>query len=89
MDGSFYAFTVADGVTCVMSRSTGGYGCSGAIPAAPEGANTGQRRSGRAHPDSPAPQRPMYAGVDSGRQAAARGLADQLPQRVAAAPTAP
>lgn len=39
-DGTFYAFTVADGVTCVMSRSTGGYGCSGAIPAAPNGANT-------------------------------------------------
>jgi hypothetical protein len=38
-DGSFYSFTVADGVTCVMSRSTGGYGCSGAIPAAPGGAN--------------------------------------------------
>jgi hypothetical protein len=39
-DGTFYAFTVADGVVCVMSRSTGGYGCSGALPAAPNAANT-------------------------------------------------
>ncbi|WP_235887543.1 hypothetical protein [Mycolicibacterium arabiense] len=39
MDGSFYSFRVADGVTCVLNRSTGGYGCSGALPAAPNGAN--------------------------------------------------
>lgn len=39
MDGSFYSFTVGNGVTCVMSRGTGGYGCSGALPAAPNAAN--------------------------------------------------
>ncbi|ODQ94321.1 hypothetical protein BHQ17_09730 [Mycolicibacterium holsaticum] len=38
MDGSWYAFTTPDGLTCVLQRS-GGYGCSGAIPAAPNGAN--------------------------------------------------
>ncbi|MFV1362454.1 MULTISPECIES: hypothetical protein [Mycolicibacterium] len=38
MDGSWYAFRTPDGLTCVLQRS-GGYGCSGAIPAAPNGAN--------------------------------------------------
>jgi hypothetical protein len=38
MDNSWYAFSTPEGVTCVLQR-TGGYGCSGAIPAAPNGAN--------------------------------------------------
>lgn len=38
--GEMYAFTVPGDITCVMSRGTGTYGCSGAIPAAPNGANT-------------------------------------------------
>ncbi|MGK2901390.1 MAG: hypothetical protein ACSLE7_00630, partial [Mycobacterium sp.] len=38
-DGSMYAFTVPGDITCVMSRGTGGYGCSGPFPAAPNGAN--------------------------------------------------
>lgn len=38
-DGSMYAFTVNGGITCVLSRGTGGYGCSGPFPAAPNGAN--------------------------------------------------
>jgi hypothetical protein len=38
MDNQWYAFKTPDGLTCVMQRN-GGYGCSGAIPAAPEGAN--------------------------------------------------
>jgi hypothetical protein len=38
MDNNWYAFTPSDGVTCVLQRS-GGYGCSGAIPGAPDGAN--------------------------------------------------
>ena len=33
-----YAFTTPDGLTCMLQRS-GGYGCSGPIPGAPEGAN--------------------------------------------------
>src|SRR3954467_2424184 len=36
-DGAWYAFS-SSGLTCVLQRS-GGYGCSGAIPGAPEGAN--------------------------------------------------
>ncbi len=35
---SAYAFTTPGGLTCMMQRS-GGYGCSGPIPGAPEGAN--------------------------------------------------
>src|SRR6478736_2943379 len=38
-DGTMYAFTVPGDIICVMSRGTGGYGCSGPIPAAPNGAN--------------------------------------------------
>jgi hypothetical protein len=39
MDGAWYAFGVLDGVTCVLDKQTGGYGCSGPLPAAPGGAN--------------------------------------------------
>jgi hypothetical protein len=38
MDNNWYAFSAAEGVTCVLQKS-GGYGCSGPIPAAPDGAN--------------------------------------------------
>jgi hypothetical protein len=37
MDNNWYAFT-SSGLTCALQRS-GGYGCSGPIPGAPEGAN--------------------------------------------------
>ena len=38
MDNTWYAFVTPDGLTCVLQR-TGGYGCSGPIPGAPNGAN--------------------------------------------------
>lgn len=38
-DGAWYAFTLPDGLTCVLDKQSGGYGCSGPIPAAPNGAN--------------------------------------------------
>lgn len=38
-DGQVYGFTVANGVTCMISRGTGNYGCTGPIPGAPDGAN--------------------------------------------------
>ncbi|HEX5142533.1 MAG TPA: hypothetical protein VFW21_01550 [Mycobacterium sp.] len=34
-----YAFAGPGGVTCVLSRATKGYGCSGTLPGAPGGAN--------------------------------------------------
>ena len=38
MDNNWYAFSTPEGATCVLQRG-GAYGCSGAIPAAPNGAN--------------------------------------------------
>ncbi len=40
-----YAFTTPDGVTCMIQRN-GGYGCFGALPGAPEGANLVSGRIG-------------------------------------------
>lgn len=39
MDGAWYAFGTPDGLTCVLDKSRNAYGCSGPIPAAPNGAN--------------------------------------------------
>ncbi len=39
-EGAWYAFSAPNGLTCVLDRQSGGYGCSGPIPAAPGGANT-------------------------------------------------
>ena len=39
MDGTWYAFATPDGLTCVLDKGRNSYGCSGPIPAAPEGAN--------------------------------------------------
>src|SRR6478736_2553465 len=38
VENDAYGFTTPDGLTCVLRRS-GGYGCSGPIPGAPDGAN--------------------------------------------------
>jgi hypothetical protein len=38
LDNSAYAFTTPDGLTCMIQRAAK-YGCSGAIPGAPDGAN--------------------------------------------------
>ncbi|OBB12802.1 hypothetical protein A5662_07710 [Mycobacteriaceae bacterium 1482268.1] len=45
LDNTAYAFSTPDGLTCMLQRS-GGYGCSGAIPGAPEGANLVSGRIG-------------------------------------------
>lgn len=39
MSGAWYAFATPDGLTCVIQKGSGGYGCSGPIPGAPNGAN--------------------------------------------------
>ncbi len=39
MGGSWYAFAGPPGVTCVLDRQNTSYGCSGALPGAPGGAN--------------------------------------------------
>ena len=38
MDNNWYAFSTPGGLTCVLQRGNG-YGCSGPIPGAPDGAN--------------------------------------------------
>ncbi|MGE0217405.1 hypothetical protein [Mycolicibacterium sp.] len=64
LDGTSYAFAVPGGVTCVMDRLAGSYGCSGPLPAAPGGANlvTGYAGGspGFGHSD-----RPIYGAVDN------------------------
>jgi len=39
MNGAWYAFGTPNGLTCVIDKSRNAYGCSGPIPAAPDGAN--------------------------------------------------
>ena len=39
MGGNWYAWAGPDGITCVINRQSAGYGCSGALPGAPDGAN--------------------------------------------------
>lgn len=38
-DGEYYGFAVPGDIVCAISRKTGKYGCSGPLPAAPDGAN--------------------------------------------------
>ena len=54
-----YAFTAPVGVTCVMSRVSRAYGCSGTLPGAPQGANvvTG---GASGEPGFSATNRPLY-----------------------------
>ena len=40
LDDKIYAFAVPGDIACLMNRQSGKYGCSGPIPAAPDGANT-------------------------------------------------
>lgn len=38
-NGQWYAFAGPTGVTCILNRANGDYGCSGPLPGAPGGAN--------------------------------------------------
>lgn len=58
-DGSAYVFGSA-GLTCMLQRS-GGYGCNGAIPGGPEGANLVGGSSGGVPTFGMSPA-PMYSG---------------------------
>jgi len=64
MDNNWYAFTAPGGLTCALQRS-GGYGCSGPIPGAPEGANLvsgGPGPAGFANTD-----RPIFAAASAAK----------------------
>jgi hypothetical protein len=39
VDGQFYGFAVPGDIECGISRANGRYGCSGPLPASPDGAN--------------------------------------------------
>jgi hypothetical protein len=39
LNGAWYAFGTPDGLTCIIDKGKVNYGCSGPIPAAPDGAN--------------------------------------------------
>ncbi|AFM15529.1 hypothetical protein Mycch_0711 [Mycolicibacterium chubuense NBB4] len=59
LGGIAYAFS-SGGLTCMLQRS-GGYGCNGVLPGAPEGANLVSGASGAVPGFSTAPA-PMYGG---------------------------
>ncbi|MDG4663613.1 hypothetical protein [Mycobacterium sp. 236(2023)] len=63
-DGNWYAFSALDGVTCVMDRASGSYGCSGPLPAAPNGANmvSGNAGGGVGFANS---AQPMYGAIEN------------------------
>ncbi len=65
-EGAPYAFAAPGGVTCVMDRTSGSYGCSGPLPAAPNGANM---VSGYAHgsPGFAFSDRPMFGAIENPR----------------------
>ena|SRR5690349_3939306 len=65
-DGAWYAFGVADGVTCVLDKQSGGYGCSGPLPAAPGGANVVTAGPSGA-PGFANAARPLYGVVDGAK----------------------
>ncbi|MCV7056277.1 hypothetical protein [Mycolicibacterium gilvum] len=63
-DGAWYVFSALDGVTCVLDRGSGSYGCSGPLPAAPGGANlvTGNAGGGVGFANA---AQPMYGIVEN------------------------
>jgi hypothetical protein len=65
-DGAWLAFAVPDGVTCVLDKQTGGYGCSGPIPAAPGGANMVTAVPPK-HPGFASAAQPLYGIVDGAK----------------------
>jgi hypothetical protein len=60
MDGNWYAFSTPGGAVCVVQRN-GGYGCSGNLPGAPNGANLVS--GGPAAPGFSTTTAPLYTGV--------------------------
>jgi len=65
-DGASYAFSTPDGVTCVLDKRSGGYGCSGPIPAAPGGANM-VSGSATGAPGFASADRPLYGAVEGAK----------------------
>lgn len=62
LDGRYYAFSTSDGLTCVIERTNGAYGCSGPIPAAPDGA-TSVSGGSRGIPEFSTTDRPIFSNI--------------------------
>jgi hypothetical protein len=60
LDGGWYAFGAPGGLTCVIDKSQNSYGCSGPIPAAPDGANLVSAVGGQEPAFANSPQ-PLFA----------------------------
>jgi hypothetical protein len=65
-DTAWYAFSVPDGVTCVLDKKSGGYGCSGPIPAAQGGANL-VTATPAAAPGFASSAQPLYGAVEGAK----------------------
>jgi hypothetical protein len=66
-DGAWYAFGAPGGVTCVIDKTQNAFGCSGPIPAAPEGANLVSAVGGE-EPAFANSAQPLYAGAGPVKQ---------------------
>src|SRR5258708_29234061 len=71
MDNNWYAFSTPDGLTCVLQKGNG-YGCSGPIPGAPEGANLVSGSYGGV-PSLANTARPVFAPAGGGQPPPRRG----------------
>ena len=60
LGGTWYAFAGPPGVTCIINRQNGDYGCSGPLPGAPGGANLVSAGQAGAPAFSTTPQ-PLFA----------------------------
>lgn len=65
-NGQWYAFAGPAGVTCILNRANGDYGCSGPLPGAPDGANLVSAGPIGAPTFSVTPA-PLFAGVSPAR----------------------
>jgi hypothetical protein len=61
LDGTTYAFSVNGDITCIISRTSGRYGCSGNLPAAPGNVVTGGQSG---EPGFATSDAPIIRGVD-------------------------
>jgi hypothetical protein len=67
MEGTWLAFGTPNGLTCIIDKSRNGYGCSGPIPAAPDGANLVSGVGGE-EPGFASTGQPLYAAAGPVKQ---------------------
>lgn len=67
VNDALYAFSTPQGLTCVLTRGTSSYGCSGPIPGAPGGANV-VTAGPTGMPGFTSSDRPLYAADKPAKQ---------------------